>query len=218
MPLLQIQNQVFRQSRWAEIVKRTSPKEFRMNKSDLLNWLQEEYRQWEALLERIDPLQMDHVGVTSQWSFKDMLAHLIPDNRRLVASLQAIRRNEPEPPPPWPVHLQTDDEINAWIYETNRERSVRQILDESHQMFQQLFTAVKELPDDVKVDTVRQGERMYHLVRLGDQRIQPGYFFDHFHDDHEHDVRAWLSRIEKGSLLPGQAGAGDAQDEESHGC
>jgi hypothetical protein len=167
-----------------------------MNKSELLNWLQEEYQQWEALLERIDPTQMDQVGVTSQWSFKDMIAHLTPDNRRLVANLQAIQRNEPEPPPPWPVHLQTDDEINAWIYETNRERSVRQILDESHQVFQQLFTVVNELPDDVKIDTVHQGEHLYYLVRLGDQRIQPGEFFDHFHNDHEQDVRAWLTRIE----------------------
>ena len=75
---------------------------------------------------------------------------------------------------------------------------MRQILDESHQMFQHLFTVVKELPDDVKIDTVHQGERMYYLVRLGDQRVQPGYFFDHFHDDHEQDVRAWLTRIEKG--------------------
>jgi hypothetical protein len=168
-----------------------------MNKSELLNWLQEEHQQWEALLERIDPTDMDKVGVTSQWSFKDMLVHLIPDNRRLVANLQAIQRNEPEPPPPWPVHLQTDDEINAWIYETNHEHSVRQILDESHQMFQQLFTVVKELPDDVKIDTEHQGERKYYFLHLGDQRVQPGYFFDHFHDDHEQDVRAWLTRIEK---------------------
>jgi hypothetical protein len=159
--------------------------------------LQEEHQQWEALLERIDPTDMDKVGVTSQWSFKDMLVHLTPDNRRLVASLQAIQRNEPEPPPPWPVHLQTDDEINAWIYETNRERSARQILDESHQMFQLLFTVVKELPDDVKIDTEHQGERKYYFLHLGDQRVQPGYFFDHFHDDHEQDVRAWLTQIEK---------------------
>jgi len=169
-----------------------------MNKSEPLNWLQEEHQQWEAFLERIDPVQMDQVGVTSQWSFKDMLAHLIPDNRRLISNMQAIQRSEPEPPPPRPVDLQTDDEINAWIYETNRERSVRQILDESHQVFQLLFTVVKELPDDVKIDTVHQGERIYYFVCLGDQRIQPAYFFDHFHDDHELDVRTWLTRIEKG--------------------
>ena len=169
-----------------------------MNKSELLNWLQEEHQQWEALLERIDPIHMDQVGVNSQWSFKDLIAHLIPDGLRSIASLQALQRNEPEPPPPWPAYLRNDDEINAWIYQTNCERSVSQILDESHQMFQQLFTVVKELPDDVKIDIVHQGERIYYFVCLGEQRIQPGYIFDHFHDDHEQDVRAWLTRIEKG--------------------
>jgi hypothetical protein len=171
-----------------------------MNKSELLNWLHEENQQWESLLERIDPIQMDQVGVNSQWSFKDLMAHMTPDGLRCIANLQAIQHNEPEPPPPWPAHLQNDDEINAWIYQTNHERSVRQILDESHQMFQQLFTVVEELPDDVKIDTVHQGERAYYLVRLGDQSVQPGYFFDHFHDDHEQDVRAWLTRIEEGVI------------------
>jgi hypothetical protein len=172
--------------------------EFRMNKSELLNWLQEEHQQWEALLERIDPTNMDQAGVNGQWSFKDLIAHLIPDGLRSIANLHAIQGNEPEPPPPWPVHLQTDDEINVWIYETNRHRSARQILDESHQMFQRLFTVVKELPDDVKIDTLLDGEHRYYFVCLGDHRIRPGEIFDHFHDDHEQDVRAWLTRIEQG--------------------
>jgi hypothetical protein len=168
-----------------------------MNKSEFLSWLQEEYRQWEVLLERIDPTHMDQVGVNSQWSFKDLVAHMTGWNRRLVANIQTTVHHEPEPPPPWPGHLQTDDEINTWIYETYRERSAQQVLDESQQVFQHLFTVVKDLPADAKVETVHQGDREYYLVWLDDQRIQPGEFFDHFHDDHEQDVRAWLARIEK---------------------
>lgn len=169
-----------------------------MNKSELLNWMQEEHRQWNALLERIGPTRMDQVGVNGLWSFKDLVAHLIPDGVRCISDLEAVQRNEPEPPPPWPEHLRTDDEINAWIYETNRERSVSQILDEAQQMFQRLFAVVKELPDDVQIETVHQGERNYHLVHLNGQSIQPGYIFNHFHDDHEQDVRAWLKRMKKG--------------------
>ena len=167
-----------------------------MNKSELLNCLQEEYQQWEALLKRIDPTLMDQVGVSSQWSFKDLIAHLIPDGLRCVADLQALQRNEQKPPPPWPAHLQNDDEINTWIYQTTHERPVHQVLDELHQMFRDLFTALKELPDDIKIDTLHQGERRYYLIQLGEQHIQPGYFFDHFHDDHEQDVRVWLTKIE----------------------
>jgi hypothetical protein len=33
-----------------------------MKKSELLNWLQQEYRQWQALLDRIGPVRMDQPG------------------------------------------------------------------------------------------------------------------------------------------------------------
>lgn len=56
-----------------------------MNKSDLLNWLQEEYRQWETLLAQIGPERMDQGGVAGYWSIKDIVAHLTPDNQRLAA-------------------------------------------------------------------------------------------------------------------------------------
>ncbi|MCC6602985.1 MAG: ClbS/DfsB family four-helix bundle protein [Anaerolineae bacterium] len=168
-----------------------------MNKSELLDWLQAEHQQWQALLKQIDPGHMEQVGVTTHWSIKDLIAHLIPDAVRCIDQLQAIQRHDAEtPPPPWPAHLQNDDEINAWIYETNQARSVDHILEELEQTFQQLFTLVKELPEDVQIETVLQGDRSYYFVLSGEQRLQPGYIFDHFHDDHEQDVRAWLTQME----------------------
>jgi len=161
-----------------------------MKKSELLDWLREEYQQLEALLNQIDPAQMDQPGVNGDWSMKDMVAHLYYGwQPRLIARIQAAQRGEPEPPSPWPAHLQTDDEINAWIYETNRERSVREVLDESHQVFQQLIAVIEGLPDDTRID------EEHHLVWLNGQRFSAGEFFDHFHDDHESDVRAWLAHV-----------------------
>jgi len=162
-----------------------------MKKSELLHWLQTEYQQWEAFLEQIDPARMDQPGVAGAWSIKDIVAHLTGWQPRLIARIQAAQRGEPTPPPPWPAHLQTDDEINAWIYAANHERSVREVLDEAQQVFQQLIAVIEGLPDDVQIDPA------YHLVWLGDQRFPAGEFFDHFHDDHEPDVRAWLARVEK---------------------
>jgi hypothetical protein len=152
-----------------------------MKKSELLNWLQEEYQQWEAFLDQIGPARMDQPGVNGDWSMKDIVAHLTGWQPRLTSHIQAAQRGEPEPPPPWPAHLETEDEINAWIYESNRGRSVREVLDESHQVFQQLLA----------------GGRDYFVVCLDDKRFPPGEFFYHFHDDHEPDIRAWLARVEK---------------------
>src|ERR1041385_7027454 len=126
-----------------------------MNKSELLNGLQEEYQQWNALLDQIDPARMDQPGVTGHWSIKDIVAHLTGWRRRTVARLQAAQRREPEPPPPWPAHLQTDDEINAWIYESNHGRSVREVLEDSDQVFQQLLAAMEQLPENVLEDPQR---------------------------------------------------------------
>jgi len=161
-----------------------------MKKSELLNWLREEYRQWEALLDQIGPARMDQPGVNGDWSMKDMVAHQYSWLPRLISRIQAAQRGEAEPPPPWPAHLQTDDEINAWIYESNHGRAVQEVLDDSHQVFQQLLAVVEGLPDDTRID------EEWHLVWLNGQRFPVGEFFDHFHDDHESDVRAWLARVE----------------------
>ena len=162
-----------------------------MNKSELLNWLQEEYQQWDALLDQIGPTLMDQPGVNSDWSMKDIIAHLTGWNRWLVVRLQAAAQDEAEPTPPWSVQLQDEDDINAWIYESNHEKSVGEVLDEMKQVHQQLLAVIQSLPDDVRI------EEEWHLVWLGDQRFPIGEFFDHFHDDHEPDVRAWLARVEK---------------------
>jgi hypothetical protein len=108
--------------------------------------------------------------------------------------LQPAQKGEPEPPPPWPAHLQTEDEINAWIYEANRGRSVRAVLDEMHQVHQQLLAIIEGLPDEVRIERI---DPAYYLVWGGDERFLVGEFFNHFHDDHEPDVRAWLAQEEK---------------------
>ena len=162
-----------------------------MKKSELMHWLQEEYQRWEAFLDQIGTARMDQPGVNGDWSMKDVVAHLTGWNRWLVARLQAAGRGEPEPAPPWPAQLRTDDEINAWIYESNRGRALREVLHESHQVFQELLAVIEGLPDEVRI------EPEWHLVWLGDQRFPAGEFFDHFRDDHEPDVRAWLRQEEK---------------------
>ena len=65
-----------------------------MNKSELLHWLQDEYRGWEALLDQIGPAHMDRPGVNGDWSMKDLIAHLNGWQSVLVSRFQA----HPSPP------------------------------------------------------------------------------------------------------------------------
>jgi hypothetical protein len=139
---------------------------------------------------------MDQPGVNGDWSVKDVVAHLTGWNRWLVARLQAAGDGDPDPAPPWPADLQTEDEINAWIYESNRARPIGEILDETQHVHQQLLGAIASLPDEVRVEEVRR-DRTYYLLWIDDQRLPASEFFDHFHDDHEPDLRAWMARSEK---------------------
>ena len=159
-----------------------------MKKSELLDWLREEYQKFEVFLDQIGEARMEQPGVAGVWSMKDVIAHLTGWHRWLVIRLQAAQHGEPEPPSPWPAHVQAEDDINAWIYESNRGRSLREVLDDMHQVHQQLLNFVEGLSDDVRI------ERDWRVVYLGDQRFPAGEFFDHFHDDHEPDIRAWLAR------------------------
>jgi hypothetical protein len=161
-----------------------------VDKSELLNGLHEEYRKWQALLNEVGAARMDEPGVAGNWSIKDIVAHLTGWRRRTVARLQALQRGEPEPPTPWSPHLQTDDDINAWIYESSRDKSVREVLDESHQAFQELVAAIEGLPEQVITDAHR-------LPWMEGQPFTAAQFFGHFHEEHEPDMRAWLARVEK---------------------
>jgi hypothetical protein len=169
-----------------------------MNKSELLDWLTEEHRQFEALLDEIGAARMEQPGVAGYWSIKDIVAHLTGwEEHKNIPRIQAALRNEPEPAPPWPAHLQSDDEINAWIYEANQGRSVSDVLDDTRRVFRQVLAAVEDFPEDARFETIESGGREYYLVWLGDRRVQPGELFDHFRDDHEAEIRAWLARAEQ---------------------
>ena len=110
-----------------------------MTKTELLDELKAENARWEALLSEIGEERMTQPGVAGDWSVKDIIAHLVGWRRRTVARLRAASRNEPEPPSPWPAHLQEDDEINNWIYESNRDRPLVDVLADSRQLSSSLW-------------------------------------------------------------------------------
>ena len=162
-----------------------------MDKYELLRRLQVAAEQFEALLEEIDPMQMDQPGVNGDWSMKDLIAHHTGWNHRLVDCMRAAQRGQPFPPTPWPVELESEDDINAWIYASNREYSVRDVLEDMRQTHGELVAVIQALPDDVRIEVA---EPSFHLLWVGDQRFLADEFFHHFHDEHEADVRAWMAR------------------------
>jgi hypothetical protein len=160
------------------------------SKARLLDDLQAEQAQWEALLRDIGEDHMTRPGVAGDWSIKDIVAHLTGWRRRTVGRFQAALRHEPEPLPPWPPHLQTDDEINAWIYAANRDCPLTDVLRESREVFQQLVETLDAFPAADLLDPAR-------FPWMEGEPLSGAAFFGHFHEEHEPDVRAWLERIRR---------------------
>lgn len=159
-------------------------------KEQLLDELRDEQAQWEALLSDIGEDHMTQPDVAGGWSIKDIVAHLTGWRRRTVARLQAALRHEPTPPTPWPAQLQTDDEINAWIYAANRDRSLADVLRDSREVFQQLVETLDAFPEAESLNPAR-----FPWIEAEAFPLTGAVFFDHFHDEHEPDMRAWLERV-----------------------
>lgn len=158
-----------------------------MRKAELLTGLHDEQRQWELLLAQIGEGRMERPGVAGDWTMKDIVAHLTGWRRRTVDRLEAARRGGPDPAPPWPAQLQSDDEINAWIYEEGRGRSLEEVLADSRQVFRRLVAAIESFPEAELMDPGR-------FAWLEGETLTPAGLFGHFHEEHEPDIRAWLGR------------------------
>ncbi len=164
-----------------------------MKKSELLNWFQEECQRWELLLVAIGQKRLTESGVNGQWAMRDIIAHLTGWQLKLVNQFVAAMNGELGPPPPWSKELQSEDDINAWIYETNRKKDLGQVLEDVRHVHEKMRNAINNLPDDIRIETI---DSKFHVVYIKDQRFAVGEFFHHFYDDHQADVYAWLSKSE----------------------
>ena len=159
-----------------------------MLRAELLAELNAENQGWERLLTEIGEDRMDEPGVAGMWSIKDVVAHITAWRRRTVGRLEAVAQGQPEPQPQWPAELSEDDEINAWFHARDRDKPVREVLAESRRVFEQLASAIANFPENALDDPAR-------VPWMGTTPISGGAaFFAHFHQEHEADMRTWLSR------------------------
>lgn len=161
-----------------------------LSKTQLLNELRNEQAAWEALLDEIGEAHMTQPEVAGDWSIKDIVAHLTGWRRRTVRRFQALLHHVPEFSPPWPPELREDDEINAWIYESNRDRPLADVLSDSRKVLQQLVETLDAFSED-------ELQELRRILGLEEEEVSGSLFFAHFHEEHESDMRAWLEKVKK---------------------
>jgi hypothetical protein len=159
------------------------------SKSQVLADLQDQQSEWEALLQDIGEENMTQPAV-ADWSIKDIIAHLTGWRRRTVQRFQAALDHQLAPPTPWPAELDTDDEINAWIYAKSSDRSLADVLQDSRDVFAQLVETLDGFPEAELLDPER-------FPWLEGEPLTAAALFGHFHEEHEPDMRAWLQRVRR---------------------
>src|SRR5438270_12572582 len=147
-----------------------------LSKTQLLTELRNDQAAWEALLDEIGQAHMTQPEVAGGWSIKDIVAHLTGWRRRSVRRFQALLKHEPGFSPPWPPDLREDDEINAWIYESNRDRPLAEVLSESREVFQQLVETIEAFSEEELQDLRR-------ILGLEEEQVSGRLFFAHFHEE-----------------------------------
>ncbi|GCE15458.1 ClbS/DfsB family four-helix bundle protein [Tengunoibacter tsumagoiensis] len=161
-----------------------------LSKPQLLTELHNENASWQALLDEIGEANMTQPEVAGGWSIKDIVAHLTEWRRWSVRGFQVELNYEPEFTPPWPPALQSDDDINAWMYESQRDRPLADVLSDSREVLQQLVEALAAFSEEELQDPQR-------FSWLAGEPLNGRLFFSHFHDDHEPDMRAWLDKVKR---------------------
>ncbi len=156
------------------------------NKQELLERIEAERRRWDTLIATLGSERMVQPGVVGQWSVKDMIAHLSAWQGRPIAWLQAVRDGTRPQPTPWKQGL-TEEEINEWIWQTNRERPLPAVLDESTRTHQELMGLLRSTADEALMPPKR-----YNW--MGERSIVEGIAantYEHY-QEHAAQIRTWL--------------------------
>jgi len=132
-----------------------------MNMKDhIVTALREQFDRWEDLLASLSGEQITAPQMPSDWSTKDVIAHLWAWQKRSIARLEAaIFDREPEFPK-WPVEFELEskaglDKINAWIYETHREQPWTSVYHDWREGFLRFLELSQEIPEKDLLDPQR---------------------------------------------------------------
>lgn len=147
---------------------------------------------WRALVGDVPPGRMGEPGPMGEWSFRDLVSHLLSWRNRTIGRLQAASQGASRPAAPWPDDMTDDDPINAWFLDQDAGRSADDLLAAYAASFERVAGAVAALPEN---------------AFLAESAGSPGYFrwqdsageiesdFSGHLLDHVGDVRTWLASV-----------------------
>lgn len=145
-----------------------------------------ERQAWRDLVAEVGEDRMTEPGPMGDWSFRDLIVHLLGWRERTIHRLEAVAAGEPVPPEPWPADLEDDDAINDWYQAGGVGRSTRDLLDEADRSYERLAVALTSIPDDILSDPAG-------IPWLDGEAAVDIDWLSHLHEEHDASIRAWLA-------------------------
>ncbi|OGO26266.1 MAG: hypothetical protein A2136_09400 [Chloroflexi bacterium RBG_16_54_11] len=122
-------------------------------KGQILAALTDVFNRWQKLLSNMSEEQFTAPLVPSQWSVKDVIAHLWSWQQVSVARMQAaLQGKDPEYPGWWerfgPDPEEDVDRTNAWLYEASRDKAWRQVHADWKEQFERYVGLARLVPEE----------------------------------------------------------------------
>jgi hypothetical protein len=157
-----------------------------MNKSDLLDSIQNGYASFKEFLAEFDVQQMDQPGTVGKWSIKDTVAHIVVHERWMIQWI-TIRLEGGHPTlQPYAMPDEDLDQLNEQIYQENLSVPLDEImrdLEITHaQALKLVETSAEEDILDPRRFQLQGGEPLWNAIAANT--------FEHY-EEHALDIRRW---------------------------
>ncbi len=160
-------------------------------KEHILSALREQIERWEVQLASMNESQIGAPLLPSNWSTKDVIAHVHTWQLRTIARMEAGLQDRPPVFSQWLPGVDIDDvgvtdPVNDWIYRSNRDRPWPEL----HQAWRSGYLRLLELAQQLDERDLMDESRYPWMggLRLAETLLGT---YDH-HQEHLDKLRAWL--------------------------
>ena len=157
-------------------------------KAELLQFVQDGRIQLTTLIDQIPEKRMLEKGVETDWSIKDILAHITAWEAKMCAVFAEIQVSDA--PPDWPATNEAVDELNASFYADNQNKRLAQVLVEFAASYPEAVAATEAMSEDNLFNPDRFAWRAERPLWY----IVAGNTFGHYWD-HIPNIEAWMKKI-----------------------
>ena len=166
-----------------------SAMEGQMDKATLLDNISAGHEMLVKVLSPLDETQMTAVGVSGDWSIKDILAHLTAWQKCLLTDMQDAKSGDEPATSALNITGEEMDRLNEQFYQGNKAQPLNEVLTDFHSTHSQLLATVQAMSEEDLSDSDRfawtDGKPLWQFVA--------SETYEHSLE-HIGAIRRWLAR------------------------